>query len=93
MIDFIMRLFGYENIDRIHICDDFKNKPPKKDKMDFRRYYYNVRKKFWVPIVVKKEYIWHNVWVCGGILCLVDGYTSYLIAKENNIKYVKVVRK
>ena len=55
MIDFIMRLFGYENIDRIHICDDFKNKPPKKDKMDFRRYYYNVRKKFWVPIVVKKN--------------------------------------
>ena len=32
MIDFIMRLFGYENIDRIHIYDDFENKPPNKVK-------------------------------------------------------------
>ena len=86
LLDKIMRLFGYENIENIYIYDDFKKRPPKKDKMDFRRYYYDARKEFWVPIVIKKmRFVKHRYW-------LEDGYTSYLIAKENNIKYVKVMR-
>lgn len=86
MIDFIMRLFGYENIDRIHIYDDFENKPPNKVKMAERLLYYIEKGKFKVPIVIRKmRFVKHNWW-------LEDGYTSYLIAKENGIKYVKVVR-
>lgn len=81
--DKIMRLFGYENIENIHIREEFKKHPPKSDKMWERRLYWMWNnRKFKVPIVVTRI----GAWV------LMDGYTSYLIAKENNIKYVKVVR-
>ena len=85
LLDKLMQLFGYENIENIYIYDDFKETPPKKNKMDFRRYYYDACKKFWAPIVITRHWK-HGNWY------LRDGYTSYLIAKENNIKYVKVVR-
>lgn len=81
LLDKIMRLFGYENIENIHIYEDFKKHPPKEAKMMQRKIFYIVdNHKFYVPIVVNKRNY------------LQDGYTSYLIAKENNIKYVKVVR-
>ena len=83
--DKIMRLFGYENIENIYIYDDFKKHPPRKVKMAERVLYYMENKKFKVPIIITKHWAYGN-WY------LRDGYTSYLIAKENNIKYVKVVR-
>ena len=78
--DKIMRLFGYENIEKINILSGFIAHAPKCWKIKYRRWHYNRYKKFIVPIVLTKR------------RTLVDGYTSYLIAKENNIKYVKVVR-
>ena len=78
--DKIMRLFGYENIENIHIYEDFKNHPPKPWKMWERRLFWMFTKKFAVPIVVNSGNY------------LKDGYTSYLIAKGHEIKYVKVVR-
>ena len=81
--DKIMRLFGYENIENIYILEEFKKHPPRKVKMAERiLYYIETGGKFKVPIVITRIGSW----------VLKDGYTSYLIAKENNIKYVKVVR-
>ena len=81
----IMRLFGYENIDNIHIYDNFKQTPPSEEKMKRKRWLYEVSEgRFLDLIVIEKA--WYGNWY------LKDGYTSYLIAKENNIKYVKVVR-
>ena len=85
MIDFIMRLFGYENIENIHIYSDFQERPPQKVKMAERTLFFMETGILKVPIVIHVNYLTGN-WY------LVDGYTSYLIAKENNIKYVKVVR-
>lgn len=45
-----------------------------------RRLVYRATKKLFAQIVLDNENF------------LIDGYTSYLIAKENNKKYVKVVR-
>lgn len=87
MIDFIMRLFGYENIENIYIQEEFEKHPPNIDKMwDRRLYWMWNNRKFKVPIVISKMLFSKHKW------WLEDGYTSYLIAKENGIKYVKVVR-
>ena len=80
LLDKILRLFGYENIENIKITWDFFKHPPRKEKMKLRRKYYKAFRDFYVPIILDKRRV------------LKDGYTSYLIAKENNIKYVKVVR-
>lgn len=82
MIDKIMKLIGYEKLENIKIQEKFKKHPPNAMKMNKRKfyYYYNHHKKFYVPIVVNKNNI------------LVDGYTSYLIAKEYKLKYVPVKR-
>lgn len=50
---------------------------PKVEKMIQRMHYYNMTKKFFVPIIIDKNNM------------LVDGYTSYLIAKESNKKIVR----
>lgn len=87
LLDKIMRLFGYENIENIHIREEFEKHPPKEAKMMQRRIFYILdNHKFYVPIVISKMLFFKYKW------WLEDGYTSYLIAKENNIKYVKVVR-
>lgn len=78
--DKIMRLFKYENIDNIKILKEFKEHPPRKSKMLERQFFYFISGKLLALIVVDKDNY------------LRDGYTSYLIAKENNIKYVRVVR-
>lgn len=86
ILDKFMRLFGYENTENIHIYYDFIKHPPRKVKMAERTLFFKETGKLKVPIVIRKMlFIKHNWW-------LEDGYTSYLIAKENNIKYVKVVR-
>lgn len=82
--DKIMRLVGYENIENIHISWDFKKKPPRKVKMAEKTLYFIETGKLKEAIVIEKTGRWKNY--------IVDGYTSYLIAKKNNIKYVRVVR-
>lgn len=83
LLDKIMRLFGYENIEYISISREFRKTPPSELKMRNKRIFYVRNKRLWkfLNLIVISRY---NV--------LLDGYTSYLIAKENNIKYVKVVR-
>lgn len=84
MIDFIMRLFGYENIDNIKIYNDYAKTPPRWKKLETKKWFYEATGKFLSLIVIEKNRT--------GEWYLIDGYTSYLIAKEKNIKYVKVVR-
>ena len=79
LLDKIMRLFGYENIENILIRISYKWHPPRKEKMEKRREFYHTYGILYTPIVLERQ-------------ILKDGYTSYLIAKENGIKYVKVVR-
>ena len=83
LLDKIMRLFGYENIKNIKIPKAYKKTPPTYCKMERKRIFYVRNKKLWrflTQIVISRNNL------------LIDGYTAYLIAKENNIKYVKVVR-
>lgn len=64
------------DIDLIKIPENFVK--PSKDKLNAKFEYYNKNKRFEVPIIINSK----NV--------LVDGYTSYLIAKKNNLKTVQV---
>ena len=85
LIDKIMRKLGFENINNIIIKNNYQEKPPKEWKMNIRRNFYNTYKEFYVPIVIQQ--VNYNRWF------LIDGYTSYLIAKEKGIKYIPVERK
>lgn len=58
----------------IIISHRFRTHPPKPQKMERKRFYYQSTGKFASSIVLNKDFE------------LVDGYTSYLIAKENGIK-------
>ncbi len=80
MIDKIMKLLGKENIRNIKIQDGFKKNPPRFKKMLEKMNYYNEYQNFEQPIVVNGD----NV--------LIDGYTTYLIAKQLGIRYMKVKR-
>lgn len=77
---FIKNLLGIERLDKIIVPQTFKEHPPRRRKLNERMFYYEMYGKLPVPIVITDR---NN---------LIDGYTSYLIAKENNKKYVKVVR-
>lgn len=66
------------NINKIKITPQFQECPPNMRKM-FQKYdWYKKHGKFQSPIVIKPDYT------------LVDGYTSYLIAKKENKKHVFV---
>ena len=79
-MDKIMRLFGKENINNIIISNEFKNTVPKPNKMRDKWLFYKVFGEFKERIVLDEDN------------CLVDGYTSYLIAKEEGKKYVPVTK-
>lgn len=79
MIEKIMRKLGYEKLKDIEILYTFIENPPSERKMDYKKKYFIENGKFQEDIVL-----------CGK--CLIDGYTSYLIAKEIGKKYVKVRR-
>lgn len=76
----LLKIFRIERLSKIKIQEKFRKHPPQRQKMNERRFYYFWSKKFAVPIVINKE----NV--------LIDGYTSYLIAKEHNMEYVPIKR-
>ena len=56
-MDKIMRLFGYENINNIKIQEEFKNKPPKYQKMLEKKLYHLQYHKFEQPIVLDIQVI------------------------------------
>ena len=80
LIDKFMRLFGYERVNLIKIKPEFLKHQPGYTKMWVRRLMYRYDRTLYADIVLDKDGY------------LVDGYTSYLIAKEYNLKYVKVKR-
>ena len=68
----------YMKINKIKIKRSFRKNPPSDKKMSERSSFYRINGRFYVPIVVDKRGY------------LIDGYTSYLIAKADGIKEVEV---
>jgi hypothetical protein len=81
MLEKIMKILGYEKLSKIKIQESFKNHLPRSGKMVEKYIYYLKFGKLEQPIVVNSENI------------LIDGFTTYIIAKNFNKKYVKVNRK
>lgn len=61
----------------IIIPEEFKATKPRFKKMIQKREFYRKNDRFESKIVLNKDFL------------LIDGYTSYIIAKENGIKYVE----
>lgn len=78
MIDFIMNLLGYENINKIKIPNDYKI--PRTNKMKCKADFYNATGQFQDKIIINKENI------------LLDGYITLLLCKMAEKKYVKVLK-
>lgn len=68
------------DIEKIKIKDDFKKHKPRYKKLKSREIYFLKNNEFYSPIILNKD----NV--------LIDGYTSYLIAKKLNFKQVEFIR-
>ena len=62
----------------IIIPEEFKATKPRFEKMIQKRKFYRKNNRFESKIVLNKDFL------------LIDGYTSYIIAKENGMKYVEV---
>lgn len=69
-----------KKLSNIKIKDSFIEHPPREETMNYKISYYLITGKFEQPIVINKEGY------------LIDGYTTYLICKGRNKKYVRVVR-
>jgi len=80
MISKVMRLLGKEKLSKIKIKESFKQHTPKAEKMAMKLLFYERHGKFSQTIVVDKDNF------------LVDGYTTYIIAKSLNKKYMPVKR-
>lgn len=61
----------------IIIPEEFKATKPRFEKMIQKRKFYRKNDRFESKIVLNKDFL------------LIDGYTSYIIAKENGMKYVE----
>lgn len=68
------------NIDKIIISEKFKQKEPGQRKINERLAYFEKYGEFYSPIVLDKNNI------------LIDGYTSYLIAKRYGFENVEIKR-
>ena len=80
MIKQILRILNKENINNIKIKKGFLDTPPKRDKMIEKWVFYTATGKFKDEIVIDNNNY------------LIDGYTSYLMAKTLDLKYVSVKR-
>ena len=78
MLDFIMRLFGYENIRNIKIPTEYTI--PGTKKIQCKATFFQTTRQFLDKVVVNND----NV--------LVDGYTTYILNKWLENEYIKVVR-
>ncbi len=65
-------------LNKIKIQMEFVLHPPRPKKMIHKRIFYLVHRKFEQPIIVNKDNI------------LIDGYTTYLLAKRYGRRYVVV---
>ncbi len=74
MKDLIMKLLGYENINKIKIPEDYKR--PRATKLQRKKEIYHTYKVLSEIIINEKN-------------ILIDGFCSYYLAKVWNIKYVK----
>ena len=61
----------------ISIPEEFKATKPRFEKMIQKRKFYRKNNRFESKIVLNKDFL------------LIDGYTSYIIAKENDMKHVE----
>ena len=66
------------NIKDIIIKDDFKETPPRNDKMEMKWKYYRDYNELESSILLNKDFV------------LLDGYTSYLIAELEGMRKVPV---
>lgn len=78
MLDFIMNLFGYENVNKIRIPEGYK--VPRADKIRCKLNFHNATGKFQDTIIINNQNI------------LLDGYITLIICKWAEIKYVKVLK-
>ena len=67
-------------IKEIIISEDFKNTPPTERKMQYKREHLKNTGVLKKNIIINDENI------------LIDGYTTYLLAMENGVDYVSVIR-
>lgn len=77
MLDVIMKLLGYININKIKIPGDYKI--PTSDKLRCKMNFYTTTRKYQDTVVINKENI------------ILDGYITYLLCKWAGKKYIKVV--
>lgn len=78
MLDFIMSLFGYENIHKIKIPSGYKM--PRAEKMRCKASFYATTGKFQDKIIINKEKV------------LLDGYVTFKLCKWIDKKYIKVLK-
>ena len=71
-------------LDKIQITKRFKKHPPKAEKMAKKRKYVEDTGCFKEDIVVRKSGWW--LW---SRYTLVDGYTTYILANERNLKRIQ----
>ena len=71
----------YIKLKKIKISDDFKKHPPKLKKMSIRASYFRIFGRLYSPIILDDDNY------------LIDGYTSYLIAKTDGLKKVEFFRR
>lgn len=77
LIDRILKVFGYMNIERILIPKDYKI--PRAQKLECKARFYKQTGKFLDRVVVNKYEQ------------LLDGYTTIFLAKVAKQKYIKVI--
>lgn len=80
MIKQILRMLNKENINNIKIKKGFEEHKPKIEKMTSKLVFYTQTGKFKDEIVLDNNNY------------LIDGYTTYLLAKTLNKKYIRVKR-
>ena len=79
LLDKLIEKMGYARVKDIEILYLFLQNPPSVRKMNEKRKYFIEHGKFQEEIVLVGN-------------CLIDGYTSYLLAKDLGKKFVKVRR-
>lgn len=77
MLDFIMRLFGYEKIDDIKIPSNYK--VPRIKKLVCKIGFLQKTGKYLDKVVINKEKM------------LLDGYTTLILKRWKEAKYIKVI--
>lgn len=73
------RIFYRVKLSEIKIQESFKDHPPKKKKLNEKMDYYKTTGHFESYIVLNRDFV------------LLDGYTTYIIAEMEGLKYVDVM--